>query len=472
MSLSYLFSVGMGVFWFTFLFGAQTLFVKVITNNNVKAPWFVALLLTCAWPVTALMLLVYCLVKKVKPARVTWRLGVGYCVLGILDATHMVLNSFSLHWLLGSTYMLLKSTSLFFNLCLSWAIAKKQVTLLHLAAVESVLMAVALLAIEKEAKAMNVSKGEHTAGVFMAVTSGFINALHTVLSSLLLKNGPDKKTIKGVIEVTSINGLISSLVIAPIPFIVGEYKKWDNNPNIFHTTNGTPVIYFYLACAGTALGKQLGYFAKFHVSKVTSGLGTGITDSFRRICVVVAAIIFFHEPLSTVKVMAIISTCWGLMLYTIAGWKQTVALQKEAEQREADQLDVELDEEAPPRSMLTDLDDAIPLNSYHRALVGEDDMSPPGSPVMSAARRSEQVALNNLSTHLENLSTPHDEDPVDDVNRVSTPSSSQSGVVVSEQDSEVKKSSSFPCLDDVEQEEKEVSAPARPPPQDHACRAE
>ncbi|GIQ80900.1 purine permease, plant [Kipferlia bialata] len=306
---------------FLICFSAQSLLVKY--NDDVLGisyPWLGAVFLTAGWPVNAASL-VYTRISGDntyhKPSF-EWvahlkRMFSRYTFLGVLDGVHISLLSIGLNALPGSVYMIIKSSSLPFNLILSRIMVGKKFTPHNLIAVVLVTTGICVIGFEPEDASYPILKDTGYAMAFAcSLASAFIDALQTCLAQVLFEDArvpKNQRTAEDVTQTAFYNGLVSFLLVLPMPWIVGENQDWDITDNMY-----------WIVSIGVAMSKQLGYLFKFYTCMLASALFVGIVDMIRRVVVIIGCVMLYGEAWTTYKLVSVILVVTGFGVYVHGGY--------------------------------------------------------------------------------------------------------------------------------------------------------
>mmetsp|Transcript_96778 Transcript_96778/g.172145 ORF Transcript_96778/g.172145 Transcript_96778/m.172145 type:complete len:372 (-) Transcript_96778:98-1213(-) len=303
---------------FVILFASQSWIVKWGNKKGIELPWFNALMLSAAWPLTGLMSFAYYRYYKegASPKLLTKEGAKAVTILGFVDAMHMILLSFGLNYLPASTYMILKSTNLPFTAILSWGALGQKVSKMQLISMAIVFAAVVVLGMGKSSDAGNATWQQFIFSSVVSLLSALLNALHSVLGSVYMNKLVDKKSFKGLLEVNTLNGMATFLWTLPFVACSGEHKIWPQELGKL-----VPSICF-LMWFGVAFSKQMGYLAKFAVVKLTGPLTESMLDVLRRCVVSVGAVFLFGDSFKTSKQVSMALMIFGMGLYFKGDAKQ------------------------------------------------------------------------------------------------------------------------------------------------------
>jgi len=285
---------------FVILFASQSWIVKWGNKKGIELPWFSALMLSAAWPLTGFMSLAYYGYYKegISAKLLTAEGAKAITILGFVDAMHMILLAFGLNYLPASTDMILKSTNLPFTAILSYVVLHQKISKMQLLSMAVVFAAVVVLGMGKSSDAGNATWEQFIFSCVVSLLSALLNAVHSVLGSVYMSKIVDKKSFKGLLEVNTLNGMATFFWTLPFVAWSGEYEIWP------HELSKLAPNVCFLMWFGVAFSKQMGYLAKFAVVNLTGPLTESMLDVLRRCVVSVGAVFLFGDSFKSSEAQA------------------------------------------------------------------------------------------------------------------------------------------------------------------------
>ncbi|KAI3956922.1 hypothetical protein MKX01_000956 [Papaver californicum] len=224
-----------------------------------------------------------------------------YLSLGLLLAGDNMMYSYGLLYLPVSTYSLLCATQLAFNAIFSYFLNSQKFTPFIFNSLVLLTISASLLAAEpNSADTTNVSKGKYVIGFLCTLGASAGYSLWLSLTQLAFQRVIKKETITAVLEMQ----IFPSLVATYWKYLKTEMNEYAEGKVSYVMTLAWTAITWQISSVGTV---GLIFEATSLFTNVISTLGLPIIPIF--------AVIFFHDKLSGVKVVALLLSLWGFVSY-------------------------------------------------------------------------------------------------------------------------------------------------------------
>ncbi|MCL7038741.1 hypothetical protein MKW94_030075 [Papaver nudicaule] len=247
-----------------------------------------------------------------RPASVS-TVALLYFGLGVLIAGNGMLYSYGLLYLPVSTYSMLCSTQLVFSAIFSFFLNSQKFTAFILNSLILLTMSVVLLAVDpnNSSDSTTHSEGKYGSGFVCTVAASAGYSLLLSLTQLCFEKVIRKETINAVLEMSISTSVVSTCTCLVGIFASGDWKGLKSEMNEYQEGSVSYVmtlVWIAVTWQVFSVGLiGLVFEASSLFSNVISTLGSPVVPIF--------AVIFFHDTLSGVKIMAMLLSLWGFVSY-------------------------------------------------------------------------------------------------------------------------------------------------------------
>ncbi|XVF04447.1 hypothetical protein REPUB_Repub05bG0083700 [Reevesia pubescens] len=295
---------------------------KFYFKQGGHSKWMGALVQTVGFPVLFLPLWFIPSPKKFsstcyntsQPSLVT--LVLVYFSLGCLLAIDNFLYSVGLWFLPISTYSLICASQLVFNVIFSFVINSEKLTILILKSVTLITISASLVAIHLDSSEHTDEKDsggkkERVIGFLSTVGASAAYALLLSLTQFSFEKILKKETFAVVFEMQVYTSLVSTFVCIVGLFSSSEWKKLNSEMETFKKGR----VLYVLSLVGAALAWQICTVGVVGLIFLVSSLFSNVVSMLSLPFVPVVAVMFYHDKMDGIKVVAMLLTIWGFASY-------------------------------------------------------------------------------------------------------------------------------------------------------------
>ncbi|KAL2331256.1 hypothetical protein Fmac_018837 [Flemingia macrophylla] len=287
-------------------------------DQGGESIWMATLVQTVAFPILFLPLVFFPHPKSpsdtTMDSSLTHTLIMVYFLLGVLLAGDDLMYTLGLLYLPVSTYSLICASQLAFNAIFSFFINSQKLTLLILNSVILLTVSASLIAIHSdtsEDKARNVTRKKHMVGIWCTLGGSIGYALLLCLMQLSFDRVLKRETFGVVLEMQIWTSFVASCVAVVGLFASGEGQGLKDEIRRFKA--GREV--YMLTLIGTALAWQICSIEVVGLIYLVSSLFSNVMSMLSLPLVPVAGIIFYHEQMGALKIVAMLLAILGFSSY-------------------------------------------------------------------------------------------------------------------------------------------------------------
>ncbi|XP_029125451.1 probable purine permease 11, partial [Cajanus cajan] len=287
-------------------------------DQGGKSIWMVTLVQTVAFPILFLPIFLFPHPKNLSDTPMhsssIHTLIMVYFLLGILLAGDNLMYTIGLLYLPVSTYSLICASQLAYNAIFSFFINSQKLTLLILNSVILLTVSAALIAVHSDSsedKARNVTRNKHMVGIWCTLGASAGYALLLCLMQLSFQRVLKRETFSVVLEMQLWTSFVASCVCIVGLFASGEGQGLKDEIRRFKA--GREV--YMLTLIGTALAWQICSVGVIGLIYLVSSLFSNVMSMMSLPLVPVAGIIFYHEQMGALKIVAMLLAILGFSSY-------------------------------------------------------------------------------------------------------------------------------------------------------------
>ncbi|KAJ0989971.1 hypothetical protein J5N97_008327 [Dioscorea zingiberensis] len=312
------FMVALNIFFLLAGQTAATLLGRFYYDQGGNSKWMATVVQTAAFPILFIPLfLIPSSPTTTNAATAAFhppvaKLAVIYTVLGLIIAGDNLMYSYGLLYLPVSTYSLICATQLAFNAVFSYLLNSQKFTSLILNSVVLLTFSAALLGIGSGSEdSTNIPKEKYPLGFVLTLGASATYSLILSLMQCTFQKVQKKETFSVVLEMQIWTALVATCASSVGLFVSGEWKSLKGEMHGFAKGR----VSYVMTLVWTALSWQLASVGVVGLIFVVSSLFSNVISTLALPVVPIFAVIFFHDSMDGVKIMAILIALWGSISY-------------------------------------------------------------------------------------------------------------------------------------------------------------
>ncbi|GKU92501.1 hypothetical protein SLEP1_g6215 [Rubroshorea leprosula] len=247
-----------------------------------------------------------------KPPPVT-RLAAVYVSLGLLVAVECYLYSVGLQYLPVSTYSLICASQLAFNALFSYFLNSQKFTPLIVNSLVLLTLSSTLLVWtgNSSSTGSKISRGKYIIGFLSTVGASAGFGLVLSLTQLSFQKVIKKQTFTAVMDMIIYQSTVATAAILVGFFASGEWKGLKGEMKGYELGG----VSYVMTLVWTSVSWQIFAIGAVGLIFEVSSLFSNAISAMGLPVVPVLAVIFFHEKIDGIKVIALILAIWGFVSY-------------------------------------------------------------------------------------------------------------------------------------------------------------
>lgn len=306
--------------YITFILVGQSIGVllgRLYFNRGGKSRWISTLIQFVGFPV---LLPLYHIFPKENTQRNKpldlisfFMIASIYIVLGLFGAGASMMYSIGLQYMPISTFSLICASQLAFNALFSFFLNSQSFTPYIMNSLMLLTISSALLVFQPDHSSLpkGVSKANYVVGVLCAIGNavgyGLLYSITEFVFQRILKN----ESFRATLDMMMYQSLVASCAAMAGLFISGEWKTLNGEMARFELGK----ISYMMTLIWTALGWQLYTIGLLGLIVKVSSLFSNVVSTFGLPIVPVLAVVFFHDAMDGIKVVAMLLAIWGFISY-------------------------------------------------------------------------------------------------------------------------------------------------------------
>ncbi|KAI5655837.1 hypothetical protein M9H77_33024 [Catharanthus roseus] len=235
-----------------------------------------------------------------------------YIFFGILLAGDNLMYSYGLLYLPVSTYSLLCATQLAFNAIFSFFLNSQKFTALIFNSLFLLTISASLLAVHSDSdNTTNVSKLKYIIGFLCTVGASAIYSLYLSLLELSFEKVIKRETFDVVLDMQIYSSFVASCACVVGLFASGESKTLREEYKGYEQGK----VSYVMTLLWIAISWQISSVGLLGLIFEVSSLFSNVISTVALPAVPVLAVIFFHDKMDGVKVIALLLAIWGFLSY-------------------------------------------------------------------------------------------------------------------------------------------------------------
>ncbi|KAM0857205.1 hypothetical protein ACQ4PT_048624 [Festuca glaucescens] len=314
-------------------FPASSLLSRLYYNGGGQSKWILSWSAVAGWPIPALLLLpCYLLLDGASP---TWppppRLCLWYALLGLLSAADNLMYAWAYAYLPASTASLVAASSLAFSAVFGRLIVKEKnrMGLSTVNAIVVITAGVVIVALDSGSdRYPGVTGKQYALGFVLDVAGSALHGLIFALSELAFvthlaaagnnDGGAASSSRFHVVLEQQVAVSLSAFAFTSAGLAAfGEgFGAMQREAAVFSAGGGGKAGYA-MVLGWSAATFQLGVLGATGVVYLGSTVLAGVLNAVRVPVTSVAAVIWFHDPMSGFKILSLVITVWGFGSYVV-----------------------------------------------------------------------------------------------------------------------------------------------------------
>ncbi|XP_026449147.1 probable purine permease 11 isoform X2 [Papaver somniferum] len=297
-----------------------TLLGRLYYDKGGSSKWMATLVQSSGFPVLFAPLFIFkvyspessstVITSKASPS--VFALTLVYLSLGLMFAGDNMMYSNGLLYLPVSTYSLLCATQLAFNAIFSYFLNSQKLTPFIFNSLVLLTISASLLAAEpNSADTTKVSKGKYVIGFLCTLGASAGYSLLLSLTQLAFQKVIKKETITAVLEMQIFPSLVATCVCVVGIFASGDWKHLKKEMNEYAEGK----VSYVMTLVWTAITWQISSVGTVGLILEATSLFTNVISTLGLPIIPIFAVIFFHDKLSGIKVVAMFLSLWGFVSY-------------------------------------------------------------------------------------------------------------------------------------------------------------
>lgn len=235
-----------------------------------------------------------------------------YLSLGILLAGDNLLYSTGLLYLSASTYSLICATQLAFNAIFAFFINSQKFTPLILNSVVILSYSAALLGVNDSSDApQGVTKSQYAIGFVCTIGASAIYSLLLSLMQLTFHKALKKVSFTVVLEMQIYTSIVASVASVVGLFASGQWRSLGGEMHGFQSGK----VSYVMTLVWTTVCWQLCSVGVVGLVFLVSSLFSNAISTVALAVSPIASVIFFHDKMDGVKIIAMLQAFWGFVSY-------------------------------------------------------------------------------------------------------------------------------------------------------------
>ncbi|XP_034216194.1 probable purine permease 11 [Prunus dulcis] len=242
-----------------------------------------------------------------------------YLAFGLLLTGDNMMYSYGLLYLPVSTYSLLCATQLAFNAFFSFFLNSQKFTPFILNSLVLVTMSASLLAInaDSENNTNNIPKGKYVTGFLCTLGASATYSLYLSLVQLSFQKVIKSETFSTVLNMQIYPSFFATCGCVVGLFASGEWKGLESETKEYKQGR----VSYIMTLLWTAVTWQISSVGLLGLIFEVSSLFSNVISTLALPLVPILAVIFFHDKMDGVKVMAMLLAIWGFLSYIYQNYR-------------------------------------------------------------------------------------------------------------------------------------------------------
>ncbi|NP_001183852.2 Probable purine permease 11 isoform 1 [Zea mays] len=297
---------------------ASTLLGRFYYNQGGNSKWMSTFVQTAGFPV--LFVALYLFRSKSPSTQTTTsnpetsvtKITLIYVVLGLIIAADDLMYSYGLLYLPVSTYSLICASQLAFNAVFSYVLNAQKFTPFIFNSVILLTFSAALLGVDEDSQGTNgLSRGKYILGFALTLGASATYSLILSLMQVAFEKVIKKETFSVVLNMQIYTALVATVASLIGLFASGEWKTLEGEMHAFSSGR----VSYVMTLLWTAVSWQIASVGVVGLIFVVSSLFSNVISTLALPIIPIFAVIFFHDKMDGVKIIAMLMAIWGFVSY-------------------------------------------------------------------------------------------------------------------------------------------------------------
>ncbi|EPS59911.1 hypothetical protein M569_14894, partial [Genlisea aurea] len=296
---------------------AGTLLLRLYFQNGGNKIWMGSLVCAIGFPV---MLIPYLFLlcrsssssSHSPPPYSLPLLATMYLILGAVYAAANTLATVGLSYLSASTFALILTSQLGFISLFFLFINRKKMTVLVVNSVVILALSSSLLGVDSSsANPSGVSRRKYLIGVFSSLGCSALYALYFSLAQVTFERVRNRQTYISMMELWIWTSVVATLLTLIGFFASGQWRTITGEMDNF--TSGR--VSYAMTIVWCSISWQVSNVGQIGLVFIVSSLFSDVIGIFSLAVIPIAAVIFFHDKMDGLKIIAMLLAFWGTFSY-------------------------------------------------------------------------------------------------------------------------------------------------------------
>ncbi|KAL5213433.1 hypothetical protein ABZP36_024280 [Zizania latifolia] len=299
---------------------ASTLLGRFYYNQGGNSKWMSTFVQTAGFPV--LFIALYIFRSKTPPIQTTTsnpapetsvtKITLIYVALGLIIAADDLMYSYGLLYLPVSTYSLICASQLAFNAVFSYFLNAQKFTPLIFNSVVLLTFSASLLGVDEDSQGTtNISHGKYVLGFLLTLGASATYSLILSLMQVTFEKVIKRETFSVVLNMQIYTALVATLASLVGLFASGEWMTLHGEMHAFQSGK----LSYVMTLLWTAISWQIASVGVVGLIFVVSSLFSNVISTLALPIIPVFAVIFFHDKMDGIKIIAMLMAIWGFVSY-------------------------------------------------------------------------------------------------------------------------------------------------------------
>ncbi|XP_020176573.1 probable purine permease 11 [Aegilops tauschii subsp. strangulata] len=235
-----------------------------------------------------------------------------YIALGLIIAADDLMYSYGLLYLPVSTYSLICASQLAFNAVLSYFLNAQKFTPLIFNSVLLLTFSASLLGVDEDSpSSSDISQGNHVLGFVLTLGASATYSLILSLMQVTFEKVIKRETFSVVLNMQIYTAVVATLASLVGLFASGEWKTLEGEMHMFSPGK----VSYVMTVLWTAISWQIASVGVVGLIFVVSSLFSNVISTLALPIIPVFAVIFFHDKMDGIKIIAMLIAIWGFISY-------------------------------------------------------------------------------------------------------------------------------------------------------------
>ncbi|XP_039790975.1 probable purine permease 11 isoform X1 [Panicum virgatum] len=295
---------------------ASTLLGRFYYNQGGNSKWMSTFVQTAGFPVLFIALYLFrsksTQTATTSPETSGTKITLIYIALGLIIAADDLMYSYGLLYLPVSTYSLICASQLAFNAVFSYFLNAQKFTALIFNSVVLLTFSAALLGVDEDSQGTNgLSHGKYILGFVLTLGASATYSLILSLMQVTFEKVIKRETFSVVLNMQIYTALVATIASLIGLFASGEWKTLEGEMHAF----GSGKLSYVMTLLWTAISWQIASVGVVGLIFVVSSLFSNVISTLALPIIPVFAVIFFHDKMDGVKIIAMLMAIWGFISY-------------------------------------------------------------------------------------------------------------------------------------------------------------